>query len=44
MGGMKTQDTDFMLTIVKTWLEAIGTASAPLVGASNNGSTSDFQH
>lgn len=44
LAGMKTQDTDFMLTIVKTWLEAIGTASAPLVGASSNGSTSDFQH
>lgn len=44
LAGMKTQDTDFMLTIVRTWLEAIGTASAPLVVASNNGSTSDFQH
>lgn len=44
LAGMKTQDTDFMLTIVKTWLDAIGTASGPLVGASSNGSTSDYQH
>jgi len=44
LAGMKAQDTDFMLSIVKAWLDAIGTASAPLVGASSNGGTSDFQH
>jgi hypothetical protein len=44
LAGMKTQDADFMLSIVKAWLDAIGTASAPLVGASSNGVISDFQH
>jgi len=44
LAGMKTQDTDFMLTIVKTWLDAIGSATGPLVGASSNGNTSDYQH
>jgi len=38
--GMGTQDTDFMLDVVMTWLSALGAASGPLALASSNGSTS----
>lgn len=39
--GMKTQEIDFVMQIVRTWLEAVGTASDPLALASSNGSTPD---
>ena len=41
LAGLKTQEIDFVMQIVRTWLEAVGTASDPLALASSNGSTPD---
>lgn len=38
--GLKTISVEFAMLIIKTWLEAVATISAPLASPSPNGSTS----
>lgn len=39
LDGVKSQDLDFDLTVIKAWMEAVAGVAAPLVTGSNGGTT-----